>query len=333
MDYESIQAINNSSLSWFERSPKYYNAMLHGEIKQSEASYYDFGTMLHCAVLQPTVFNDSYVVIEGVIPTHNFHVDFCKKVIAGTEVIEAYSSIYSTKNKKPADVEKSANELFEQYSSYIKFMKDNSGKTIVTQEDYNLIQLLKNSLASHKAASQLLFSDFELKESRPDGKIIIDTELIIEFIWPKLNKKCKSRLDKIIIDLEDKTIKLIDLKTLSKPVKSFKYSCKKYGYIRQMGFYSCALASYLTLLGLDSSEFTIEHILVAIETIGLHETRVLQVSYEDVLSGIRECHMLLSGIIQHEKLGEWDYSIEYYEGNGVEKLILNDDYDESNNDE
>jgi hypothetical protein len=43
--------------------------------------------------------------------------------------------------------------------------------------------------------------------------------------------------------------------------------------------------------------------------------------------------MLLSGIIQHEKLGEWDYSIEYYEGNGVEKLILNDDYDESNNDE
>lgn len=323
MEYEQIQATNNSSLSWFEISPKYYNEMRKGNLKPDEASSLDFGTAFHCSVLEPTVFNDRYAILDGVIPTHAYHVSFCNKIVEGKVPLEAYSEIYSTKRMKDADVAKAANELYGQYETYIQFLKESKDKQFITKQDSQTIEMMKNSLVRHKQASALLLSDYELKDGRKEGAIRIESEFTIEFLWPRLNVKCKVRIDKLIIDFENKLVKIIDLKTTSKIVKNFKYACLKYGYLRQMGFYSVAVYEFLTQIGIDPTDgWNIEHRFITVETFKLYETRSFLLSADDIRRGYEQAHQIILQIQKHEELGEWDYPLEYYIGTGDEPLIF-----------
>ena len=322
-EYQSIKAISHSSIGWFEVSPKFFKAMLDKEIEQKPKKYFDFGDAFHCAVLQPSVFQNNYVVINGVVPSHEYHKAFCELMIKEKSPESAYSKIYKVDNKKQEDIKKEADKLYKTYSEYIDFLRNNQDKTFVDKESYVNIEMMKNSIAAHKFAGNLMFGDIELRTNYPDVEIY--NELAIEFVWPKTASKCKSKIDKLIVNPIAKKVIIIDLKSTGKPIRNFGKSAKHYNYVRQLAFYTTAVVEYLKECGIDFSDWSIEWYIVATEGFGLYETRVYELNSEQVFESVKECSEIVGQITGHYELGEWDYPLGYYSGSGTEQLTLNEE--------
>ena len=55
--YDELK-VSNSSLSWFQQSPKYFKLMLDGDIKQESKPYFEKGQMIHMYLLEPEEYPD-----------------------------------------------------------------------------------------------------------------------------------------------------------------------------------------------------------------------------------------------------------------------------------
>lgn len=61
--------LTSHSLALFSKDPELYRAYMAGEIPDSDTSSYKFGRAFHTAVLEPTLFSDSYAIDGIVNPT------------------------------------------------------------------------------------------------------------------------------------------------------------------------------------------------------------------------------------------------------------------------
>jgi hypothetical protein len=73
-------------------------------------------------------------------------------------------------------------------------------------------------------------------------------------------------------------------------------------------------------LNLDIEEYKSETYIVTIEN-GSNEVKVLSVPERTILSKLTEIDKSLSEIDWHLRNSLWDYTREYYEGDGVESLL------------
>ena len=93
----------------------------------------------------------------------------------------------------------------------------------------------------------------------PSNPMIDDlNQLVIEWKFGELN--CKSILDKVLVDHNDKRIIPMDIKTTSKGVGNFIQSFIRYGYFRQCSFYNYAIRYWLLNISKikNPEEWTIE---------------------------------------------------------------------------
>lgn len=242
-------------------------------------------------------------------------------MIGGDSIINAYKATYSVDKMKDDKIESESQALYKEYSDYINTKSANPNKVMLEKELSDKISRATISIAKHKLASQLLCSDMLLIANDPEIQIF--TELAIEFEWPNTTIKCKSKLDKLIVSHKKKEIILCDLKHTGKPIKKFRSACRQYNYIRQLMFYSVGVSQFLKQMGIDTTEYTVKFYIVAVETELLHETRAFRIREEDVYHELPACDNLVKTIAEHYKRGEWDYPIEYYDGDGETLLILN----------
>ena len=149
---------------------------------------------------------------------------------------------------------------------YIDFKENNKDKDIIPQESYDIIKSSFASVERNQRMKELLFDSYLPPTSIESGIVETFNEIVI--LWefpvslvenvvlddegtsdtPVVTAKipCKSMIDRLIIDHSSKTIKLIDIKTSIEHPNSFPRAYKKYGYYRQLAFYTEALMHWLS---------------------------------------------------------------------------------------
>ena len=127
-------------------------------------------------------------------------------------------------------------------------------------------------------------------------------------------------IDRLIIDTNNKIIKLVDIKTTIS-LRKFKESVYTFNYHRQMAFYTMAIYWYIkNVLNIDVEDFKFEVYIVAIKNAQPHDVKVYKFDDDILNKGLDEIAYLMNKIAWHFDTDLWEYSREYYEGNGLDKL-------------
>ena len=93
--------------------------------------------------------------------------------------------------------------------AYFKFLKENLGKVILSQDDMQIVLACYKSLTDHNKANSLLFpKELENLEYKPE----------FEISWAYGEINVKSIIDNLILDVENKKIYIVDLKTSAKSI-------------------------------------------------------------------------------------------------------------------
>lgn len=330
--YEDNSRVSNSSLGWFLISPKYYKDMLDGTVVSKPSSAMETGSMIHMYLLQPEEFKKEYIILDFQAPTSAQQKQFCLDYIAieaprATEkAVAAFKANYSTAGKSEEKIAKESLEMALKWKSYIKFIRNsNQNKKVISWADMNMLIKIKNNVQKHKKANELLFNIVN------SPSITANNEFHINWVW-RLRKddilgvdrttiNCKSLIDRLVIDQENKRIILIDIKT-TVSVNNFKKSFDEYDYGRQMAFYWYAIVWYIdNELKLDISDYTHETYIVAIQNNGSNECRVFEVPETKITEKSEKIKEIISNIDWHMNSNLWDFTKEYYEGDGVESLL------------
>ena len=219
--YYSEKRVSSSSLKWFENSPKFFFKQLSEEIKQIKLSFLELGKKIHMSILEPELFEKNYIYLEYETPKSENQKQFCeeyvklkkdKKSTIKDASIKAYSKAYNIVGKSPTKVEEEALKLQKSLKKYIEYLtKSVEYKDVLNKSTADLISDLKNEIALHKKANELLLVNNELD---PDYET--HNEYVIFWEYGKVDKvSCKSMIDRFIIDKKNKVIKLVDIKTTS----------------------------------------------------------------------------------------------------------------------
>lgn len=187
---------------------------------------------------------------------------------------------------------------------------------------YSVTQLMKikENISNHKAACKLLlpadnknvFHEFHI-----NWEYISSKYNDIEFTCP-----CKSLLDSVTFDYDNKKVILMDLKTTSH-LHNFADAVNTYDYTRQLYFYTKALKWYITNeLHEDGDTWRFEWYIIAIDSL-TSDIRVFTFSYKQVYGeNVEKVRNAIRDIVWHKCNDLWEHSRAYYEGNGIETLNL-----------
>ena len=301
-NYYANEAISNSDLGFLKMSPRQFIMRKQKEM-QTKSAAMELGTLIHKFTLEPDKF-----IVADVQPVGGKMGEYIKTyfeleksgLAEDTVATMAYNTAgYKPSHSKPETILKSFKNKQENIDFYY-FLKEADGKIALSPKDKQVVEGCLTSLNAHAVSSRLLFN-----EPEKDSNIEAFNEKEIFFNQHDID--CKSKLDRIIVDHDKKTVTVIDLKTTSnqvygecKKLKSktgvlfrdwhttgFMYSCLQYSYYRQIAFYMyAAMAEY--------PDYTVEAFIVAVDTKGSYDVAVYKLPEEWINEGNDEIQCLLS---------------------------------------
>lgn len=331
--YEDNTRISNSAIGWFlNKGPAYFRRMLDGKEKGLDLPQLRKGTMIHEFLLQPDKFWDDYVLFDGDKPKSAQAQKFCENLINTVEIelnkqlSDAYRKSYSIVGKSEDKILSEALKISVEYKDYIEAIR--SKKILISQYDLDQLMKIQHNVGEHKLARQLI------RRAGEHGSIHVYHEFQINWeYWTTddLNHgaytpiACKSLLDSCTFDFNARVCTIMDIKTTAK-LWHFEDSMKEFDYCRQLCFYQEAVYWYLTnVLELSNDEinkWTFKFYIVAIDTTGSNEIRVFTLGTDQVSSRGVTIHDFMTVYLWHLGTDNWDYSYDYYTGDGSEILNL-----------
>jgi hypothetical protein len=311
--YYSEKRISSSSLKYFEQSPLQFKKFLDKEIELEEKSYLTKGKQIHMAILEPKEFKKNYTHLEFDTPSSAQQKQFCEDYITTNDLLLAYKNNYKTTSKDEKVLEL-ANELKDKLSRYIEYLSTRKQfKDVLSNTDWERIKDLKENCHKHKKAKELVFND-DL-----DTRTILN-EFVILWEHPMYKLPCKSMIDRLIIDHNNKKVILIDLKTAN-TFNKFKERCNEFSYFRQMAFYWMAINWYfVNELKLNFEEYTKETYIVALKTVDDPEVKVYNITEQNLKDGWLDMTEIFTQLAWHWENDKWEYTRTYYIGDGDERL-------------
>ena len=322
--YSDRSRVNHSLIKAFEESPRLAKDIMDGKVDNKPSAAMKNGTMVHMYLLQHAEFKKKYKILDFAVPTSAQQKKFCEDYVkskAATAILKATEALkanYVTTSKNEEETAAKALEMALKLKPYIKWLKaSNADEETITWAKLNALKLTKEQLQLHKKANELLFKN----DSSPG--VITHNEFHIN--WEIEVRKgsiipCKSLIDRLIIDHDAKKVTLIDLKT-TVSVSKFKDSFKEYSYGTQMAYYWMAIYWYFkNELKLDIEEYEHSTYIVAIQNDGA-TCKVFEVDDETIITNIDKLTHIITQMDWHFSNNLWDYSREYYEGDGAELLL------------
>ena len=339
--YEDLTRISNSNIGWFlQKGPAYLHKMLTDPPPEEKNYVLERGTLIHMYILQPEEFHKTYVVWDKSRPTSAQQEKFCQALASTLEIepnraiLSAYKEAYSTAGKSEDKMLSEGLKIASTLKDYIDFLKANDGRTMISPWDYQMLKKIQSNINAHKLAKSLIFGpvaekiwkvgvDEACKQIERE-KIFFQHEFHIN--WNYEGKiECKSLLDGLILDFENKKAIIYDLKTTQK-LWHFEDSIDQYDYLRQLDYYSMAVRWYLVnecnVTAEEIFEWNFDYYIIGIDTTGSNEIRVFKIDQYMVSSRDETIMTALDRIAWHQKNNKWEHSIEYYEGDGSETLNL-----------
>lgn len=326
-EYYSLPYISNSALKWFKKSPLYCYKRMTNEIEQLQKSYMDFGRQVHMSILEPEEFDKNYTTLDFNKPTSKQQLSFCEHYVALLTLfniseeeaeLQAYRESYAVTSEK--NVAANSRKLRTELKSYIDYLLiQDKYKEVLSNNKFNLIQTIKNTLFSHKKASEL----FSVQTS---DRIEACNELPIVWDFPITVDgeplKCKSLIDRLIINLDTKEITLIDLKTAFS-YEEFVRAYNEFNYPHQFTFYWLAVKHYFSDKYPDEnfSDYKLNTYVTLVTTDpNIIECRVIEVPTNTMVEQTEIILKEMQEISWHVFTGQWDHTREYYTGDGIETI-------------
>ena len=342
--YSDLTRISNSNIGWFlQKGPAYLHKMLTDPPPEEKNPVLERGTLIHMYILQPEEFLKTYVVWDKSRPTSAQQEKFCQALANTVEiepdkaVLSAYKEAYSTAGKSDDKMLSEGLKIASTLKDYIDFLKENSGRIMISPWDYQMLKKIRNGIETHKLAYSIIEASRTLRDHKNDvvfenhHEFHINWEYTVPYkvdigqneIEKGLYKvQCKSLLDGLILDFRRKIATIYDLKTTQK-LWHFEDSIEQYDYCRQLMYYCMAVQWYLKHeRNEDPDEWDFDFYIIGIDTTGSYEIRVFEVlpimctSRKDIIQNA------LLEIAWHQENNKWDHSRAYYEGDGSETLNL-----------
>lgn len=356
--YEDKTRVSNSAIGWFlKKGPLYFYKMMTGEIEGEKSAAMDRGTMIHSYILTPEEFQKTYVVWDKSRPSSPQQEKFCQELAETVEIepdkaiLSAYKAAYSTAGKTDDKMLSEGLKIASTLKNYIDFLKERSGKIMISPWDYQMLKKIKHNIENHKKARELVCEPTAITDIikvEENGTLVegIIYEVHHEFhinweytITPLYKEdprgfsfikdrhivskvQCKSLLDSLTLDFAGKRAIILDLKTTQK-LWNFEESVDTYDYCRQLMFYKQAVMWYLeSERDENPEEWEFEYYIVGIDTTGDYDIRVFKLEEFMLQSRANVIEDVLKEIDWHNANNEWEHSRAYYEGNGSEQLDL-----------
>lgn len=308
-NYFSLPYVSSTSLHWFENHPSYFKKMIDNELEESKKRYQYIGDQIHMFFLEKEAFNNKYVFLDYTSPSTEQQKIFCHSYIESDNLIEAYKKAYSVKNKSEKKIIEEATKLKDKFNDYIENIKISSqDKLVLTSSMNSLLSALDNSIQNHQLANKLL----------NNNTLEAYNEKALFFKPKDFNIQCKSKIDRYIIDKENKVIKLVDLKTTAN-IYEFEESIFKFNYKRQLAFYWLALINYYLEEKTNITDYTFETYIIALnKDIAMPIVKVIKFRETDILSYLDEIQDLFRQIEWHYENDKWEQTKYHYEHNGID---------------
>lgn len=323
--YYSVPYISNSTLTWFKVSPKYCWKRMNLEIVDLEKSYTFLGKQLHLSLLEPEEFEKTYTYLDFKTPTSKQQLGFCEDYVLamhGEDVIissedalmDAYKANYTAEKMTPAALQKAAEKIYEQNSEYIKYLEIRGDyREVLSKSRKELITTITQAIKSHKKANSLM-ADPVKGDIKTFNEFAIYWDYPIEYEGERV--KCKSLIDRLVVDHENKKVTIVDLKTTS-VLGDMSSTIEDRNYYRQLAFYRLAVQHS----NLIPNDYEIEAYIVSVNTQDPFECRVYKLTDAEYQKQLLEINTLMEQVSWHWFTNQWDYSRTYYEGDGTENSI------------
>jgi len=323
--YET-ETVSHSGLMALSKSPVTYRKYKEKEDDTSNKGM-NLGSAIHCDILEPEEFSNRYLVSKYEIPSGKnaiFVEQLFKLRNSGDDTVSeaAIQSAFEASGLKGT-----AEKAWESYQgvtdsakklqNYWNYLLESEGKFKLSPSDADIISACKQSINNHKFATALI-----------NGYHFQDVYSELDIVWKHSNYdfKMRSIIDRLIIDEENKFVYVIDLKTTAKNVHDFLKAYEMYGYYRQLPLYALAAEHYCIEKGIElDADWIFQSYIVAVQTTGNHECAVFTPSQGDVIKGIKDNHEAMERMKWHFDNDKWEFPREYYEGDGVITLKIDED--------
>ncbi len=337
--YSDLTRVSNSNIGWFlQKGPAFLHKMLTDPPPEEKNPVLERGSLIHMYILQPEEFLKTYVVWDKSRPTSVQQEKFCQALANTVEIepnkaiLSAYKEAYSTAGKSEDKMLSEGLKIASTLKDYIDYLKDPERKQMISPWDYQMLKKIRNNIEAHKLAWKIINTRGTVYESIDSNKRVqwgahefhINWEYtgIGMTLFKQKSIQCKSLLDGLTLDFENKKAVIYDLKTTQK-LWHFEDSIEQYDYLRQLAYYKMAVNWYLiNEYGEATGDWTFEFYIIGIDTTGSNEIRVFSIDEYMVDSRLPVIRNALCDITWHQSTGKWEHSRAYYEGDGSETLKL-----------
>lgn len=249
-EYYNNPRLSQSKLKLLLSGPKAFNEVKEPELFFEEKKHFIIGGAVDCLLTQgEEIFNKNYYVsilnekpsdtIKSIIQ------EVFSVVTEPTEILSNHRDAiliacnnHNYQNNWKDDTR--INKICENYLYWLELL-NSRGKIILSQEEYNTINSIVQSLKTHPVSESLFNFDEFNKE--------IFYQFPIYFEYEKI--EMKALLDIVIIDHINKEVNIYDIKTIGDEVINFYKSYSRNRYDIQAITYSIAMRQYLDKNGLE----------------------------------------------------------------------------------
>jgi hypothetical protein len=325
-DYYKIDdRVSNSSLGWFQISPKFFKAKLDG-LEEESKSYFERGQRIHMYLLEPEEFHLNYVISNMEIPKSDNERKFCYDYIMsegstnGEKALDAYVKNYAVTGTNPEIIAAKGLDKVRKLDDYIEFLKSKKPQeSLIKIKEFEWYVQIDHLVKRPKKANELIYPRWD-PLLNVDSNVEVLTEFMILFDYSArhhgIKMPCKALLDRVIIDHNNKVIKLVDLKTTRSLGEFPRKSFIEYDYGRQLSWYEQALDQYVEKR-VDAEivrNYKREAYIVAVSTDPqVPGVEVFKVEKEVLQERAKFIDQLIEQIAWHWTKDEWEHPREYYE--------------------
>lgn len=319
-DYYKVDAISNSMINTLDSelggSPYKLRAFIQNELTVDSPSI-RLGDLIHKKLLLNQEFSVcvSYPseairnIVESYLSTVYFVHQGDSELQEDDTLLKIIRSFNFYPNYKDETVLK---KVIAEGNDYFNFIVQNFGKEIISSETAEILSKIDSAVTSCAPYQALIYSADEIHNEKEFYFDISATDYRGEpFVY-----NCKSKLDQLLVDHKNKTFIVIDLKSTSHQLETMPAKIIERKYYRQLAFYIRAAQSMYPDYVCKGAY------ILGVETAGYFRAKLFEISEELLERGTFEYRDLLQMISFHFITGNYDYTQEELQNNGVRKITL-----------
>jgi hypothetical protein len=317
LDYNKVEALNQSLLKKLANGPRAITAP-----EREETDSLRLGSLVDDMICDADSIHDKYVVCTISLPSDTI-IKIVEMVLLSSEssnldeldqqILEACSFYnYQAKWKDETKIKK----IKEEGKDYFEFRKNTGNKMVVSADMWLLAEEMKESLLNDRYSKYIFEEDPQLEAHY---QFVATGEIE--------GQLCKGKLDRIVINHEEKIIDIYDIKTTSDSISAFKSSYLKYRYDIQGEFYKKLVEQMYPGYTVCNMIFVVCS--YAYKPLEVRQFRMTNRDHWNAYVGYSLNHKQYKGIkpliedyIWYKENQEFDYSREHVESNGQIEIGL-----------